>query len=131
MPQFDRSMDVYQGFNFKKDKQAPVGFITKLKVGDIELKADQETIKNPEEPDKYLDTKVVGVLNHYLWETGITDAIYLSGQISVANKQIVSSALLGTWANVEVLFHYRVYEYDPKLKKYFKSNFSDKELKGI
>jgi hypothetical protein len=131
MPQFARSLDVYQGFNFKKDKQAPVGYITKLKVGDVDLKADQESIKDPEQPDKTLGNKVVGVLNHYMWETGITDAMYFSAQISTGNKQTVSAALLGTWSNVEVLFTYTIYEYDPAQKKYFKSNYIDKELKGI
>ncbi|WP_224360580.1 hypothetical protein [Hyalangium versicolor] len=131
MPQFSRSLDVYQGFNFKKDKQAPVGFITKMKLGDIELKADQETIKDPEQPDKALAAKVVGVLNHFLWETGVTDAMYLSSQISTANKQILSAALMGTWANVNVEIQYVVYEYDPLAKKYFKSSFTDAVLKGI
>jgi hypothetical protein len=131
MPQFARSLDVYQGFNFKKDKQAPVGYITKLKVGDVDLVADQESIKDPEQPDKALAHKVVAVLNHYLWETGITDAMYFSAQISTSNKQTISAALLGTWANVEVQFTYTIYEYDPHAKKYFKSNFIDAELKGI
>lgn len=131
MPQFSRSLDVYQGFNFKKDKQSSVGYITKLKLGDIELTADQETIKDPEQPDKALSAKVVGVLNHFLWETGVTDAMYLSAQISTANKQILSAALMGTWANVNVEFQYTVYEYDPLAKKYFKSSFTDAVLKGI
>jgi hypothetical protein len=131
MPQFARALDIYQGFNFKKDKQVPVGYITKLKVGDNDLKADQESIKDPEQPDKALKNKVVGVLNHYLWETGVTDAMYFSAQVSTSNKQTVASALLGTWANVEVTFSYVIYEYDPLAKKYFKSNYIDAELKGI
>jgi hypothetical protein len=131
MPQFSRGLDVYQGFNFKKDKQSSVGYITKMKLGDIELTADQETIKDPEQPDKALTNKVVGVLNHYLWETGSTDAIYLAAQISTSNKQVLSAALMGTWSNVEVQFSYVVYEYDPLQKKYFKSNYIDAELKGI
>ena len=131
MPQFARALDIYQGFNFKKDKQVPVGYITKLKVGDNDLKADQESIKDPEQPDKALKNKVVGVLNHYLWETGVTDAMYFSAQVSTSNKQTVASALLGTWSNVEVTFSYTIYEYDPLAKKYFKSNYIDAELKGI
>jgi hypothetical protein len=131
MPQFSRALDVYQGFNFKKDKQSSVGFITKAKIGDIELTADQETLTDPEQPDKPLAAKVVGVLNHFLWETGITDAMYLSAQISTSNKQILSAALMGTWANVNVEFKYVVYEYDPLAKKYFKSSFTDAALKGI
>ncbi|MBN1209780.1 MAG: hypothetical protein JXB05_33330 [Myxococcaceae bacterium] len=131
MPQFARALDVYQGYNFKKDKQSSVGYITQLKLGDITLTADQETIKDPEQPDKALTDKVVGVLNHYMWELGTTDAMYFSAQISTANKQILAAALTGTWANTEVVFKYVIYEYDPLQKKYYKSNFIDAELKGI
>jgi hypothetical protein len=131
MPQFARSLDVYQGFNFKKDKQTPVGYITSLTLGGVVLAADQTTLKNPEEPDKVMPNKVVGVLNHYMWETGITDAMYMSAQISTENKQTLAAALLGSWSNIEVEISYAVYEYDPKLKKYYKSNAVDKALKGL
>jgi len=134
MPQFARALDVYQGFNFKKDKQAAVGYITELQLGEgdnFKLTADQETIKNPLQPDQNLDTKVVGVLNHYLWETGITDAMYLSAQISTANKQKLAAALMGTWASVDVKFSYMIFEYDQLQKKYFKSNWSDAVLEGV
>jgi len=133
MPQFSKALDVYQGFNFKKDKQSPVGFITKMTIGDetVILNPDQETILNPEQPDQVLDTKVVGVLNHFLWETGVTDAIYLSGQISTSNKQVLAVALLGNWASIQVTFNYVVFEYDPLKKQYFKSSWADAELKGV
>ncbi|HEX5745418.1 MAG TPA: hypothetical protein VFZ09_04185 [Archangium sp.] len=131
MPQYAKSLDVYQGFNFKKDKQTPVGYITKLVVGDVELVADQATIKDPEQPGSDFGSKVVGVLSHYLWETGTTDAMYLSAQISTSNKQALQAKLLTDWTNMEVTFNYVVYEYDPKEKKYFKSNHLDAELKGI
>ncbi|QRK06974.1 hypothetical protein JQX13_44100 [Archangium violaceum] len=131
MPQFSRALDVYQGFNFKKDKQSPVGYILSIKIGDKTLTADQETIKNPEEPDKAIAEKVVAVLNHYLWETGATDAIYMSGQVSTANKQMLAEMLLGTWSSIDVEFKYVVYEYDPLAKKYFKSNFVDAAVKGL
>jgi len=131
MAQFARSLDVYQGFNFKKDKQAPVGYITQLKIGEIILNADLETLRDPEQPDKALKDKVVGVLGHYLCEMGTTDAMYFQVQVSTSNKQVVASALLGTWSNVEVVFKYTIYEYDPLQKKYFKSNYTDAEMKGI
>ncbi|MFY2561595.1 hypothetical protein ACN469_28605 [Corallococcus terminator] len=131
MPQFARDLDVYQGFNFKKDKQTPVGFITSITVGGIVLTADQETISDPEQPDKALASKCVGVLSSYLWETGVTDALYLSAQISTANKQKIAEMLLGTFSNIEVVMKYVVYEYDPLAKKYFKSNFVDADLNGI
>ncbi len=131
MPQFARALDVYQGFNFKKDKQTPVGYILSLKVGGQEIKADQETIKDPENPDKALSDKVVAVLNHALWHTGVTDAFYFSGQISTANKQLLASMLLGKMVDMTVEFKFVVYEYDPLAKKYFKSMMVDKALKGL
>ena len=131
MPQFAKSMDVYQGFNFKKDKQTPVGFITKLTLGDITLEADQQSVKDPEQPGQNIGSNVVGVLSHYLWETGTTDAMYLSAQISVKNKTALAAKLLTDWTNMEVTFSYVVYEYDPQQKKYFKSNWADAELKGL
>jgi hypothetical protein len=131
MPQFARALDVYQGYNFKKDKQTPVGYITSIQVGDQALTADQETIKDPEQPANNLGTKVVAVLNHYLWETGVTDAMYFSGQISTANKQLLAQLILGSFANINVTFNYVIYEYDPLAKKYFKSNYVDSALNGM
>ncbi|MFP2908784.1 hypothetical protein ACLESD_27790 [Pyxidicoccus sp. 3LFB2] len=131
MPQFSRELDVYQGFNFKKDKQSAVGYLLAVTVGDQALAADQETIADPEQPDKPLESKVVAVLNSYLWETGVTDAMYFSGQLSTANKQKVTEMLLGSFANIEVVFKYVIYEYDPLAKKYFKSSFADADLNGL
>lgn len=131
MPQFARALDVYQGFNFKKDKQTPVGYITKLTVGGQAFTADMETVKNPEEPDKALSDKVVAVLNHVLWQTGVTDAFYFSGQVSVGNKQSLSAQLLGKMVDMTVEFKFIIFEYDPLQKKYFKSMTVDKDLKGL
>ena len=131
MPQFSRALDVYQGFNFKKDKQTPVGYITAITIGDQALTADQETIKDPEQPANNLSAKVVAVLNNYLWETGVTDTMYFSGQISTANKQLLAQLILGSFANITVTFNYVIYEYDPLAKKYFKSNYVDAVLNGL
>jgi hypothetical protein len=131
MPSFARSLDIYQGFNFKKDKQNPVGFVTKLQLGDVPLAADQSSIKDPEQPGQNIGANVVGILNHYLWETGTTDAMYLSMQVSVKNKTDLTAKLLTDWTNMEVAFAYVIYEYDPVEKKYFKSNWTEPELKGI
>lgn len=102
-----------------------------MKLGDIELKVDQEIIKDLEQLDKVFSVKVVGVFNYYLWEMGIMDVMYLLVQIFMFNKQILSVVLMGIWVNVNVEFQYIVYEYDPLAKKYFKSNFTDAVLKGI
>ncbi|MDY7233069.1 hypothetical protein [Hyalangium rubrum] len=131
MPQFSRALDVYQGFNFKKDKQSPIGYILSIKIGDQDLTADQETLKDPEQPANALADKVVAVLNHYLWETGTTDAMYFSGQVSTANKQKLAEMILGSFSNIQVAFKYVVYEYDPLAKKYFKSNYVDAVVNGL
>ena len=131
MPQFSRALDVYQGFNFKKDRQAPVGFITKFNVGGTDFAADQETLLDPLSPASKLGEHVVGVISHVLWETGTTDAMYLSAQVSTANKQKLAELLFGAWSNVEVKVKFDVYEYDPLKKQYFKSMWSDAELDGV
>src|SRR5512140_1288739 len=121
MPPFSRALDVVEGLNFNKDKQNPVGYIVSMTIGGKALTADLETIKDPEKPGDNLSGNVVAVLNHYLWETGATDAVYMSGQVSTGNKQLLASMLLGDWSSIEVVFKYVVYEYDPLAKKYFKS----------
>lgn len=131
MPQFARSMDVYQCFNFKKDKMSPVGVITSLTIGtDKVFHADQKTIVNPETPAEKL-AGVVGVMSHFLWEAGITDGMYLSAQVSTANKQLLSEMLMGAWTSVDVKFQFTIFEYDQLEKKYFKSMWTDHELEGV
>jgi hypothetical protein len=127
---FARSLDVYQGFNFKKDKQAPVGFLKSIRIGDVELARDYTTLRDPEMPDRALPFPVAGVLSFSLWDMGAADAMYFSAQVSNANKQKLSSALLGTGENTAVTFEVVIYQYDPLQKKYFKSFFFDAPLSG-
>lgn len=131
MPEFRRILDIYQGYNFKKDKQTPVGFITKLKLGDKELTADQ-SCKNPTKPSE--DLKVVAVLSDIMWETGVTDAVYFSGQVSVANKQNIQELIYNTMTDVLCEFQFSVFDYDPSKdkKKYFLCFHSNnKDMKGL
>ena len=37
MPEYRRSPDILQGYNFKKDKQLSLGFITALKIGTVDV----------------------------------------------------------------------------------------------
>jgi hypothetical protein len=118
MPQFRKVCDVYQGYNYKKDKQTTVGYITALNLGGTDLKADQTTCKDPTNPSNNL--AVVVVLSDVLWQLGPTDAVYFSGQISTANKQTTLGLIYNTMTSVLVTFQFDVYEYDPLAKKYFK-----------
>ncbi len=129
MPQYRRVLDVYQGYNFKKDKQTPVGFITKMKIGTIDLKVDQ-TCKDPMNPTSEL--KVVAVCSDVLWELGVTDAQYFTNQVSVFNRQAIAALVINDLTNIEVLFQFTVYDYDPLEKKYFKAFHSnDTDMKGL
>lgn len=131
MPHFSKALSVKQGFNFDKDKQDKVGFLLTLKIGDTELPADLKTIMNPLNPTEKLTDGVMAVLSSFDWNTGSTDAIYLSGQVSTSNRQVISEMLLGTWSNIEVEFTFSVYEYEPAQRKFFKSAFVDTTLLGL
>lgn len=129
MAQFRKQCDVVQGYNFKKDVQTIVGFITKLKVGGLDITADT-TVKNPLKPTE--DLKVVGVAGDVLWELGVTDAVYLTGQVSVYNRQNVMGLIINDMTNIEVIFQFVVFEYDPVAKAYFKCfHVNDTDMKGI
>jgi len=117
MATFQKSCDVYQGYNYKKDKVTPVGFITALKIGDTELTADQ-TCKDPMSPED--DLVVVAVLSGALWELGVTDGLYFSGQLSVNNKQKVQMLTYKDLTKVDTTCTFVVYDYDLIKKAYFK-----------
>jgi hypothetical protein len=131
MPHFTKVLDVKQGFNFDKDKQEKVGFLTSLKIGDQELAADMATIMDPLNPTQAIASGVMAVLSSYDWNTGSTDSMYFSGQISTENRQKIAEMLLGTWSNVTVEFTFSVYEYEPSKKKFFKAAYVDNPLKGL
>ena len=130
MPIFDKHCDIKQGYDFQKDVQLPVGYLTSLKIGDTELKADQ-TVKDPLSPDT--DLAVVAVLSGATWTLGVTDGLYFGGQVSVYNKQQVMQLVFKSLSKVDVTFKVAVYEYDPIEKKYFKCllGTDDAELKGL
>ncbi|MDP3278638.1 MAG: hypothetical protein Q8Q09_25840 [Deltaproteobacteria bacterium] len=129
MPEFRRPLDIYQGYNYKKDKQTPVGYITKMTIGETAVAADQ-TCKDPTNPTQ--DLKVVAVLSDVLWQTGVTDAVYLSGQVSTANRQSLALMVYNTLVNINVVFQFSVYDYDPLAKKYFLAFHSNStDMKGL
>jgi|SRR4051812_47919377 hypothetical protein len=116
MATFQKSCDIKQGFDFKKDIQTPVGFLTSVTIGGVALKADL-TIKDPMTPAN--DLPVVAVLSGAMWELGPTDTLYYTGQISVANKQVTQQLIYADLSKVDVVFAFSVYAYDPIQKAYF------------
>ncbi|WP_437954776.1 hypothetical protein WME76_24760 [Sorangium sp. So ce119] len=129
MSEYRRSLDVKQGYDFNKARQPAVGFITKMKIGEKELKADQ-ACKDPMNPTA--DLPVVAVLSGVLWETGVTDAVYLSGQISPTNRQEVAMLTYKELLNINAAFQFMVYEYDKVAKKYFVAfKSTDTDMNGL
>jgi hypothetical protein len=118
MPQLRKVCDVYQGYNYKKDKQTTVGFITAINLGGTDLAVDQTTCKDPTSPTT--DLAVVGVVSDVLWELGVTDALYFTAQISTANKQTELGLLYNTMTSVLITVNFDIYGYDPVARKYFK-----------
>jgi hypothetical protein len=128
MPEFRKILDVYQGYNYKKDKQTAVGFITELTLGGKKLTADQNC-KNPMKPTE--DVKAISVLSDVMWETGVTDAVYFSGQVSITNKQEIMQLIYTALVDVLVEFKFEVYEFDPKAKTYYLCFSSKAAVKGL
>ncbi len=131
MANYTKQLDVTQGFDFKKDKQQPVGFLTALTIGGQKLEADMTTVMDPLNPTAALKSGVVGVLNFINWDASTTGSITFSGQISAENRQKIAEMLLGTWADSSVEFEFTICEYEQSTKKYFKSAYVDGALKGL
>jgi len=129
MPQFSLNLNVDQGFNFRKDKNVPVGFVTSLSLNGKALTSDIKC-KDPLNPTT--DLTVFSVISSAAWEIGVTDAIYFSGQISAPNRNRVAMLTYLDLANVEVKFKYNVYNYDPVAKTYYLCfHCGDTEMLGL
>lgn len=134
MPSFiDRSFDPDYVYNTNWKENPPMGLVTKLKIGDKELAADQ-ICKNPTAPTE--DIKAVMVLDQIHWQGGNSDPIAISGLISVPNRQIVAALNSGSSrTDTGVTCQFVVFDYDydasKEAPKYFKSfHTNDTDIKG-
>lgn len=122
------SLDVKQGYDFKKDTNVSCGFITKLKIGGEEITADQQ-LKNFEDPDNNIP--VVGVLKRFHWEEAKTDPVGFDMRVSTKNKQLLSG-LKNNLTKTDVEFEFVCVAYDSVQKQYYRSYHSnDTQLKGV
>lgn len=129
MAEIFKSCDSYQGFNFRKDKNSRVGFITEFQIGGVDdLEADI-AVRDPLDPDS--DVKVFAVLHEGMWGMATTDPISFSGQVSNDNKKAIDVALLKDMTQIDITFNYCIYDYDASAKKYYKSfHDNETEMKG-
>lgn len=129
MADYERTLDLKQGYNFKKDIQKPIGFITSLKIGMTMFAPDQKVnspIKATDEGAGALQTTavtgelaVVSVLSKIKWGMGDTDPIEFEGTLSISGKQNFAGLLYATMIDVDVEIGWVVYEYDPLARKYY------------
>ncbi|MCH2205680.1 MAG: hypothetical protein MK132_07405 [Lentisphaerales bacterium] len=116
----DIMTNVGQGFNFSKDKQDPVAFVTALKINGADVAADI-SVATPDDPDK--DMKVVGVCSSVFWTTEVTGEIRFVANVSTKSKNTFKELLLNTLKDSSIELAFEVYEYDTTAspQKYFKS----------
>lgn len=135
MATYERTLDVKQGFNFKKDEQKPMGFITNLKIGtevfdrDLTVNSPMAAVTSTQLKSDATATvgvlQVVGVLETAKWELGDTDSIDFEAMLSIQSKQRISSLLYASMIDVDCEIGFVIYEYDPLSKKYYAA-FSNK-----
>jgi hypothetical protein len=124
MPQFALTTDVYQGFNFNKQKQVPFGYISSLKIGNTTLDADLPGL----DPISARSFAAVGVVTHLLWELGVQDAISFSMQVSVRNSQSLKILMYSAIADLSTSVSFVTFSYDPVAKQFYKSFYSSAVL---
>lgn len=129
MPEFTRELDPTQGFNFKKDFQKTIGFLTMLKIGTESFAADF-TVNSPmavtaasgittQATATAGALNVVAVLKNISWTMGDTDPLVFKGLLSIAGKQAFSALLYASMIDIDVEIGFVIYEYDPLAKKYY------------
>jgi hypothetical protein len=129
MAAYTRALDAKQGFNFKKDQQMPIGFLTNLKIGqepfdrdfwvNSPMSATSPTQSETEGVAAEGKLQVVAVLKQIAWEMGDTESIDFEGVIGIVGKQKMSSLVYASMIDVDCEFGFTVYEYDPLNKKYY------------
>ncbi len=122
---------IEQGFNFQKDTQSRVGYITSLTIGKEEFKADFK-VTDPVEMDPDTKKDVVGVLELVYWQGGYVDPIFYYFRVSTSNK-VIGKVLVDTKLDdTTVEINYVIYDYDPVEKKHYPSFHSEEAtLKGL
>jgi hypothetical protein len=124
-----KACDSYQGFNFRKDKNTRVGFITNFVIGGVDELEEDISVRDPLDPES--DIKVFAVLHEASWGMASTDPLSFSGQVSNDNKKAIDVALLKDMTQIDITFNYCIYDYDASEKKYYKSfHDNETEMKG-
>ncbi len=127
MADYEVECSLEQGHKFQQDVHEPVGFVTKIKIGDKDLTADI-SCKNPMDGK---ELKAAIVMSSLSWpDIGNTEPLRLSGQVSAKNMQIVRTLLFTSLPKMKIAFQATVFEYDEAADKYYKSFTCGSDLNG-
>ncbi|MDB5100801.1 MAG: hypothetical protein JWM80_5222 [Cyanobacteria bacterium RYN_339] len=112
---FNLPFDVSNGFNFAKDKQANVGYISTLAIGGVTLTPAIQVSR----PDGTQAT-VVAVLSDFSWDGSKGGALNLLARIDTANRQKVAAYLLAP-TSTEATLAFEGWSYDPVAKSWYQA----------
>jgi len=115
---FQRSFDVTQGFYFRENISAPVGFLTSLKIGDTVFASDF-AVRDPE--GSGAEMQVVGVLSFLGWTGYSGDPINVTVQLSEASRNLFNGLTNEEKTKAEIDFAFSSYSYDKNAGAYYKS----------
>lgn len=125
--------DIWNGFNFQKDKKSPIGHLTALTISKKKLNNDL-TVQDPTKIDAKPSEEVVGIIGAMRWDGGFADPIVFTCQISKTSREILAMLMHTELSNTEVEFAFNLYEFDSDTTspKYYRSFHTDnKPIKGI
>ena len=119
---------VKQGFDFVKTNPESLSFVGECKIGDKPLTADLDVI----DPTTGDTKTVVGVVRNIDWSLSPTDPIYITMQVSNANKEAVNLLTMNEMTDVKVEIAFDHYPYDTKAAKFYNSfHTNETALKGL
>lgn len=126
---YERDLDLEQAFNFRFDRQEPVGFLLSLTMGTARIEqelgmidpslADTGSVSATAARAPMAAVRAVGPLSSIAWELGDTDPIEFCARISPLAKQQLMGVQYAQRSVVDVTVAWATYEYDPLAHKYY------------
>lgn len=113
----DINCDVWQEINFKKDKQAYVGYVNKLTIAGTELAVNITDLVDPIAGSNTMN--VVGVMDYCFWSGVATQPVRMSFLVDNANQVAILNLLSAGLANTNVTIEFTIYYFDPQRLTYY------------
>lgn len=109
------SLDLVQGFYFKKTNHATLGYITDLQIGSTIFRSDISVI-NPVTNEK---KNIVAPISSYKWGSLPSEPMQISLNISQANNKKLNELLKKSNAALNIEFNFQIYSFDPEKNEFY------------